>query len=181
MHLPWRALQPGDGPAILTSLTEAETATLAELAAGKRVLEIGAAFGYSTVVLGRAATSLISVDPHHAHNSHEILLSNLAGYNLSVGIDQRVEVLRATSQHALPMLAEDGCSFDLIFIDGDHTAAGVEHDIKWALELLAEGGVIACHDVLETCCCPDVGPTVDLFLPTFDLIDSMAVVRTATA
>jgi predicted O-methyltransferase YrrM len=179
MHLPWRALTPGDGPPILTSLTEVETAKLVELAAGKRVLEIGSAFGYSTVAMGLVAASVISVDPHHAMNSHGILLANLRAYRLVEGMGQQVEVMRASSQTALPMLSEDGASFDLIFIDGDHRAPGVEYDIKWALELLAEGGTIAIHDVLETCCCPDVGPTVDLFLPNYELVDSMAVVTTS--
>jgi predicted O-methyltransferase YrrM len=162
----------GAGPAILTSVTAAETATLAELSHGRRVLEIGSAYGYSAVAMTLSGAWVTAVDPHHAHNSHEIMLTNLAAY----GVTDHVEVVRQYSRTALPALADRGEEYDLIFIDGDHTTAGVEHDIKWSVELLRPGGTIVCHDYLETCCCPEVGPTVDLYFSRFDLVDAMAVI-----
>src|SRR4029077_11328726 len=46
-------------------LTSAEAAALAEIAAGKTVLEIGAWLGRSTVALARSARLVVSVDHHH--------------------------------------------------------------------------------------------------------------------
>jgi len=53
MYLPWRDLAPlaaFPDLKVWTSLTAAESALLLEFAEGKRVLEIGAAFGYSTLL-----------------------------------------------------------------------------------------------------------------------------------
>lgn len=173
MHLPWRpvAVTP-NGPPILTSVTQAEADCLAMLAAGGQVLEIGSAYGYSTVVLAHSASHLISVDPHLTHNSYPILLSYLTQYRVA----DRVDVRRAVSQSVLPNLADQGAHFDLIFIDGDHTTPGITHDLQWALKLVRPGGTIAVHDVEETCCCPDVRPVVDAILQTYELVDTMAVV-----
>lgn len=174
MHLPWRDLAPGPGPAIPTSLTEAETAELQRLAAGKDVLEIGSAFGYSTVALALVARFVDAVDPHTAHGSRSALEANLGFY----GVRNKVSILHETSQHVLPNLAEAGITYDLVWVDGDHTAAGVEHDVTWALKLLKSDGVLACHDYAETCCCPDVGPTLRRLLGEPDeLVDTMAVYR----
>jgi predicted O-methyltransferase YrrM len=185
VHLPWREVAPGAGPAIPTSITEAETARLRKLAAGTDALEIGAAYGYSTVVLAQEAETLISVDPHLVHDSYGIQQAHL---NL-FGLTDKVQVYRDWSQETLPKLIAARLQFDLIFIDGDHTAAGVEFDLTHALDLIRPGGVIAVHDVLETCCCPDVGPTVRRILAgrqhevqhtadglLFELVDTMAVV-----
>lgn len=40
--------------------------------------------------------------------------------------------------------------FDVIFIDGDHTAEGSRKDYEVAVKFLAPGGLIAFHDILET-------------------------------
>ena len=171
MHLPWRAVALDGGPAIQTSVTLAETVRLRELAEGAEVLEIGAAYGYSTVVLAQVAKHVTSVDPHLVHGSYGILHANLGVY----GLADRVEVLRQFSADALPDLIAAGRRFDLVFIDGDHTTTGVVYDIGCALQLTRPGGVIAVHDVTETSCCPEVGPAVDRLLPGYDLTDTMAV------
>jgi Methyltransferase domain len=97
--------------------------------------------------------------------------------NLGVyGVDGMVDVRHHTSVQAAAELADAGRSFDLVFVDGDHTAAGVEHDVTAALRLLRPGGVLAVHDY-EECCCPDVGPTLDRLLPDGpnELVDTLAV------
>lgn len=178
MHLPWREVASGAGPAISTSITERETERLRELANGQlNVLEIGAAYGYSTVVLAQQAAWVTSIDPHLAHHSAAAQGANLKAY----GVREQVDVYQSYSQHVLPDLVETGEEFDLIFIDGDHTAAGVRFDLEHALRLIKPGGVIAVHDVLETCCCPDVGPTTDLVMRdhpaggVYEVVDTMAV------
>lgn len=173
MHLPWRDVAlPGGGPPIPTSLTEAETAELRRLAEGGSVLEIGAAYGYSTVALAQVAKHVVSIDPHTAHGSYGALMANLGTYRVA----EKVRVMRAFSGDVLPVMVDwMDHFFDLVFIDGDHTAAGVRADLAAALRLVHRGGFIALHDVGETCCCPEVGPTVASMIQGYDMVDTMAV------
>jgi Methyltransferase domain len=69
------------------------------------------------------------------------------------------------SYSAMPRLAAGEASFGLIFVDGDHQAEAVRHDVGWALRLLAPGGVLACHDYGEDCCCPGVRQALDELFP----------------
>ncbi len=168
MKLEWRDVPIGNS-VINTSLTAAETAKLQELAGGKDVLEVGSAYGYSTVALGLVANSVTAIDPHTAHNSYETLLRNLEANGL-----HNVRVVNGWSQDILPTLPP---TFDLVFIDGDHTAETVEHDVTWALKLLRPGGVLACHDYNEDTC-PGVQVALDkLFGGPGDLTDTLAVYR----
>ena len=174
MHLPWRDVAPGDGPPISTSVTAAEAAELARLAAGREVLEVGSAFGYSAVVMALAGGQVTAVDPHTwIPGSLEAMLANLAAY----GVADRVEIIKEPSQAVLPWLAREGMAFGLVFVDGDHAAQAARHDIRWALQLLGPGGTIAVHDVLETCCCPGVGEAAAMLFPEGGtLTDSMLTV-----
>lgn len=173
MHLPWRDVAPGDGPAISTSVTSAEAAELARLAEGRDVLEVGSAFGYSAVVMALAGARVTAVDPHTwLPGSFEVMTGNLAAY----GVQDRVEVIREVSQEALPWLARDGARFGLVFIDGDHSAEAARHDIRWALQLLDEGGTLAVHDYLEECCCPGVRAAADGLLEGGTRVDTMLTV-----
>jgi predicted O-methyltransferase YrrM len=171
MQLPWRDLAPGDGPPIPTSITERETARLRELATGRRVLEVGSAYGYSTVVLALVAPHVTAVDPHQWLTSRPALEANLAVY----GIAGRVDVLADASGAILPALADHGERFDLVFIDGDHAEAAVIHDVTWARKLLAPGGVLACHDYDEVTC-PGVRTALDRLMGgPGELTDTLAV------
>jgi predicted O-methyltransferase YrrM len=166
MFLPWRPvlLARGAVPAISTSVTEAETKVLQQLAAAAgNILEVGSAFGYSAIAMALAnpAAHVTAVDPHNQLGSHpiaggsrEVMAGNLEAY----GVAGRVTMLVTTSQQALPGL-EPG-SFDLVFIDADHVEAAVAHDVQWALKLLRVGGVLACHD-LDEGSCPGVRAALD--------------------
>lgn len=170
MQLPWRDLAPGNGPAINTSLTEAETEELKKLGAGVDVLEIGSAFGYSTVALALAGAKVVAVDPHNWLDSYGQMVANLSYYQVT----SRVEILREDSRAALPRLAEEGRGFDLVWIDGDHAADMVAHDVEWGLKLLREGGTLACHDYGEISC-PGVRQALDAWKPPPRLVDTMAI------
>jgi predicted O-methyltransferase YrrM len=175
MHLPWRDLSPGPGPAINTSITEREAAKLRAIAeVSVDVLEIGAAFGYSAIVMGLAGARVTSVDPHTAHSSFGQFWFNVGAY----GLAEKVAPAVGYSEEMLPMLASQGARYDAVFIDGDHRAAGVEHDVTWALKLLRPGGALACHDYGEDCCCPDVRPTLDRLIgDPGELTDTLFVVN----
>jgi predicted O-methyltransferase YrrM len=172
MQLVWRDMPIGK-TTINTSLTAAETAELQTLAVDGDVLEVGSAYGFSTVALALVARSVVAVDPHQTHGSYGELVHNLTANGLRDKVDIRVN----TSQQTLPALADDDRRFDLIWIDGDHSPEGVEHDVTWALKLLKSGGVIACHDYDEVTC-PGVRQALDkLFGGPGDLTDTLAVYR----
>lgn len=178
MQLIWRDVAIGDGPPINTSLTLDETAKLQELAKDGDVLEIGSAYGYSTCALALVARSIVAVDPHTGHGSYYELQANLNAY----GVNDRVQIVQARSQDVLPRMANDAVKyvktckrFDLVWIDGDHTAEVVEHDVTHALKLLKPGGVLACHDYDEVTC-PGVRQALDkLFGGPGELTDTLAV------
>lgn len=126
-------------------LTVEEGMALAELAKGKRVLEIGSYCGKSTICMARTAKEVVSVDPHtgigtpEPRHTYDALLDNLERYDVS----HKVEAYEA------PFTADLLAStwrFDLIFIDGAHDYRSVTSDIQNALPLLADGGVLAFHD-----------------------------------
>jgi predicted O-methyltransferase YrrM len=157
MHLVWQPRDPGVGPAILTSLDPAEADELGRLAKGRQVLEIGSAHGYSAVVMALAGAERVTAVDNH--NGLTWLGDTLTTMHLNLnahGVADKVEIMQGDSGDVLPRLAEEERKFGLVFVDGDHNADGAERDITLALQLTEAGGVIAVHDYLEHCCCPDV-------------------------
>ena len=61
---------------------------------------------------------------------------------------QTVEVFEGSSHTQLAQIIDRGYSFDFIYIDGDHTAAGVMTDSCMAFPLLRQGGVMLWDDYL---------------------------------
>ena len=173
MHLPWRGLPPAEGAQpVSTSLTPNEAAALAGLATGRDVVEVGSAFGFSACVMALAgAKHVTAVDPHAWLNSHEAMAANLA----AAGVADLVTVVRGSSPGALAGLGP----FGLAFIDGDHDAAAVTADVEAARKLLASGGVLACHDLGEDCCCPGVRWALDALFPDgpSEHVDTLAIYR----
>jgi predicted O-methyltransferase YrrM len=174
MSLPWRPVTVDGGPPILTSITEAETAKLRELAAtAGEVVDVGSAYGYSAVVMAKAGAHVTTIDPHVGENpgTLERLMGNLQAYQANT-----VTVSVGTSQEVLPRLPLGW--FGLVFIDGDHREPSVIHDVEWALKLLKPGGVLACHD-LDEATCPGVRAALDkLFDHPAPLVDTLFIHRT---
>jgi predicted O-methyltransferase YrrM len=174
MSLPWRHVPVEGGPPILTSITQAETAVLRELAAtAGEVVDIGSAYGYSAVVMAKAGTHVITIDPHAGENPDTlaVLMGNLQAYQANT-----VTVSVGTSQEVLPRLPLGW--FGLVFIDGDHREPSVIHDVEWALKLLRPGGVLAAHD-LDEATCPGVRAALDrLFDHPQPTVDTLFVHRT---
>jgi predicted O-methyltransferase YrrM len=167
--LPWRPVSLVAGlPAISTSLTEVETVGLQNLAYDADVLEVGSAFGYSAIAMALAgARSVTAVDPHIWLDSWSTMLANAEAY----GVADRIRVIRGASQDILPTLI---AGFDLVWIDGDHEAPAVAHDVEWARKLLRPTGTLACHDYDEATC-PGVRAALDAWKPPPRLVDTMAV------
>jgi predicted O-methyltransferase YrrM len=152
-----------------------EGAALAELAAGKRVLEIGSYCGLSTVCLGRTAKHVTAVDYFDGRgtpmprNTLPEFERNIARY----GVAERVCVVHPEDPYPLP-------EYDLAFIDGAHDCASVAADIERACSVLAPGGLIAFHDY-EHRAHPDVAEAVDELIASggelLSTHETLAVVR----
>jgi glycosyltransferase involved in cell wall biosynthesis len=141
---------PDDIP---SAVTGEEAAKLASLASGGDVLELGAQYGFSTVILGQAARRVTSVDWHQGDASiaamgggcpdtWEPYLANLARY----GVAGKVDARRGRFADVLPALARQGVLFDGVFLDAQHDTASVEADLALALPLVRPGGWVAFHD-----------------------------------
>lgn len=135
-------------PAISSAVTPQESNVLAELARGKVVLEMGAFYGYSTIVLASVAKHVTSIDWHmgddHAgiHDTWEIFQFNIKRY----GMENRVEAIRERFEDVLPGMAEQGRKFDGCFLDAHHSEESVTRDIGLALPVLNKGAFFAFHD-----------------------------------
>lgn len=168
--LEWRAVAPGDGPPISTSLTLAETDELRRLAKDADVLEIGSAYGYSAVAMALEGAAVYAVDPHKDLGSRAAMEANLAAY----GVTDRVTIHPGDSRVALPGLYERDRWFDLVWIDGDHRAEVCAEDVANALRLLKPTGTLAVHDYDEATC-PGVRAALDAWRPPPRLVDTLAV------
>lgn len=58
----------------------------------------------------------------------------------------RVIPIRMQSGNAASVLSELGIKFDVVWIDGDHSAEGIQRDVEAWLPLLKEGGLLCGHD-----------------------------------
>lgn len=141
---------PDDIP---SAITGEEAARLASLASGGDVLELGAWYGFSTVVLAQAARKVTSVDWHQGDGSLTEMgeagrdtwaeyRANLARY----GVTGRVDARRGRFEDVLPALKAQGVLFDGVFLDAQHDAAAVQADLDLVLPLVRPGGWVAFHD-----------------------------------
>lgn len=124
-------------------LSHNEGRKLAELARGKRVLEIGSYQGRSTICLAQTAAKVVSVDWHQGDvdagfgQTEEAFRANLERY----GVSDRVEVHVCRSDE---FKADE--RFALVFVDGAHDYKSVVADLCVAVRFLRPGGTIAMHD-----------------------------------
>jgi hypothetical protein len=168
---------PGD---IRGWLSEAEGAALAELARGKRVLEIGSFCGKSAVSMAQTAESVTCIDPFDGRATSEVG-STLAAFDANAeryGLADKVTRHVGTTSEVAHTLAAN--QYDLVFIDGDHCFEAVGFDIAAAERLLAPGGLIAFHDY-DRPIDVQVTAAVDVYLgrgaELLAVVDSVAVVR----
>jgi predicted O-methyltransferase YrrM len=124
-----------------------------------RVLEVGTHIGASTAHIavalranaaeGAPAPLLVTVDIQDVNNPvarpWEGFGSTLAPAEIirRLGMTDRVCFVASPSLSYLATTAE---AFDVIFLDGDHSAATVYREVPAALRRLAPGGIILLHD-----------------------------------
>lgn len=127
-------------------LTQKEGNTLAELSEGKDVLEIGSFCGRSTVCMARKANRVECIDPFDGRATPEVG-STLDRFRKNVeryGVKAKVVEHIGTTGQVSPRW--NGQTFDLVFVDGDHSYESVRADIEFASKVIRPGGVIAFHD-----------------------------------
>jgi predicted O-methyltransferase YrrM len=137
-----------------------EMSALLELAASLRarcVVEIGTAAGGVLHLLARVAEPdalIVSVDLPGGRFGGGYGAWRRPLYARLVRRSQELALLRADSHspETLRMVTERlaGRPVDLLFIDGDHTLAGVAADFGTYAPLVRTGGVIALHDIAAT-------------------------------
>lgn len=141
---PGNVVFPDDVPGWLT---REEGLALANLARGKRVLEIGSYCGKSTVCLAQTADLVVAVDPFDGRGTPTPLgtRESFERATQRYGVRDKIRVVVGTGADLTP---EDG-PFDLAFIDGAHDYASVQADVGYAVARLAPGGLLAFHDYRE--------------------------------
>lgn len=135
-------------------LTKDETEALFDFAAASTigVVEIGAYHGKSTIALACGAKVKVwSIDPLDRFVDFPLsvsgydkvnYLSNLLVADSRFNILQNINIINEKSENAAYLF--DGVSYDLLFIDGNHSRAF--EDFKMFYPCLAKGGVIMFHD-----------------------------------
>ncbi len=118
---------------------------LARMARARKILEIGALGGYSTIWLARALPSDGFVVTLEAAARHaEIARENVR----RAGLSGQVRVRVGPALESLPRIAEEGIGpFDLVFIDADKP--NNPDYLAWALRLTRVGATIVCDNVVR--------------------------------
>lgn len=136
----WRTLN------LTTAILPVEADRLRELAKGVNVLEIGAANGYSAIIMALAgATHVTSVDPHGPTwmgNTLATMLDNMEAF----GVTDKISIVPETSFNAMKRFVEEGRRYGFIFLDGSADLNENVDDIRLGLQLLEVGGTLARHD-----------------------------------
>jgi predicted O-methyltransferase YrrM len=119
-----------------------------------RTLEIGLAFGASTVLfcsehqrLGHEAskqhTAIDPMQPFQLYDEAGVYAVERAG--LSGFLDYHPEY----SEFVLPQILQEGRRYDFIYIDGSHLFENVLIDAFYCAKLLSDGGLIAFDDCTD--------------------------------
>lgn len=137
----WLAAELPQRPRIESYITLLEAYALSTAAKGAAcVLEVGSAWGYSSIVMAQAGAEVVACDPHLDFDSWDRFNANVR----RAGLEHRIHPVRKFSQDFLPRVP-DG-SVDLMFIDGDHGEEIASFDCRQALRIVRPGGIIAVHD-----------------------------------
>jgi predicted O-methyltransferase YrrM len=117
---------------------------LAKMSGAKRVLEIGALGGYSTIWLARALPETGKVISLEISQKH----ADFAAENVAkAGLEDRVTFLVGDAMKSLEELARKGERFDFVFIDADKP--NYINYLEKAIQLSQPGGVIAADNLFQ--------------------------------
>lgn len=131
---------------IPSAVTRPQCERLAELAAGRIVLELGSWHGRSTVLLASVAKIVHTVDWHRGdpHTGPDDTLASCVGNLRRHRVLHKAVLHVGKNEDVLPLFRDS--SFGLIFVDSFHKEEEVERDIALVRRLLTPDGVLAFHD-----------------------------------
>jgi predicted O-methyltransferase YrrM len=144
-------LRHPDFPALPVAIDRAEGAFLADIIRDVDPavsLEIGMAYGVSTLYISEALASLghpvrhIAMDPFQSTQWRGIGLRNIR----QAGYESIVEFHEARSEFLLPTLVEQGTMLEFALIDGWHTFDQVMVEFYFINRMLRPGGVVVFDD-----------------------------------
>jgi predicted O-methyltransferase YrrM len=127
----------------------------------RTVIEIGLAYGSSTLAISEALVSQGTRESRHVIiDAHQESFGD-AGWNalVSAGLTELCELIPERSQLALPTLASGGFIADASFVDGSHIFHNVFVDLFFLRKLVRPGGLV----VLDDCNWPSVATAVQYF------------------
>lgn len=128
-------------------------------------LEIGCYAGASAILmLQKPGVSVTSIDlgsPIHP----SIVKSNVEANN---PLQNSFRYILGSSHNQSVFDRVKDLQVDLLFIDGDHTGAGVEQDWHWYSKLVVPNGWIVFDDYNDKWHSPEVGPAVDRIVESLD-------------
>lgn len=174
-----------------TQTTEAERAAIAKYARDGRVaVEIGVYEGVSTVVIGKnlaAGAVLYAVDPFLPGRLGICWNRIIARREVDrAKLPCEVRFIRTTSHDALKRI--DHPELDCVFVDGDHSLAGIQQDWQDWSGRVARGGFMLLHDTQIPAHNPHVAAlgsfqyfrdtiSNDERFETVEIVDSLSVLR----
>lgn len=109
----------------------------------REVLEIGSGWGiFARTAMEMPNVVLTTID--------KIPVSGRPDFNQrTAGFEKRIDRIVGESWSELPRLSENGCKFDFIFVDADHSFTGALDDMRDAWKLLQPGGVLMADDLFH--------------------------------
>jgi cephalosporin hydroxylase len=132
-----------------------ELGRLLQAAAPKRSLEIGTNYGGTLLLLCQLSppdAKIISVDLPSGRFGGGYPKRKVPLFRRFPRAAQQLHLIRAdshspkTKEQVLRIL--EGEPLDYLFLDGDHTYAGVQHDFQMYAPLVRSGGIVAFHDIV---------------------------------
>jgi predicted O-methyltransferase YrrM len=110
----------------------------------ERTIEVGLGYGMAALhaceaLLENGGSELrhVTIDPHQASRFSSCGMQVLE----EAGVGHLVELHAAESQVVLPRMLEEGRTFDVAFVDGDHRFDGVFLDVVYLGRLVRPGGI----------------------------------------
>lgn len=107
----------------------------------KTILEIGAYEGGTTAAFLEMGCKIVSIDLEHKSNLDHENLIKITG-------DSHSENVKLELNEIIDSL--DFGTFDLLFIDGDHTEIGVGKDFEEYMSFIKYDGIVCFHDINDS-------------------------------